>query len=218
MSASSIGRNASMRTAQARKDKPNQSPAAKELANKAEETRQTGLGKVAAYIPSEAVTLYVGVLAVMVSVPDAEKAQPLVWSAWAVAVINVLLILASFMEALDPTNRWKSFWGTLGSLRFWLAGALSTAALVVYMYVLPGNPFLTEGWQSALLVLFAGVGIPLLGNILGVLPVQPASETANGTQNQDELTPEETAAREAAEREAAEREAAEQEAARVGAR
>jgi len=176
VSASSIGRNAAMRTAQIRVEAApaGDEPAGnvKVLAKAADDTSQTSLGKVANYIPSEAVTLYIGALAVMASVPASpEKTQALVWSAWAVGIINALLILLSFMEATNSTERTKAFKSAFSSGRFWLAFLLGTVALAVYMVVLPGNPFIPDGWWSALIVLFAGVAIPLVASLVGVVPV-----------------------------------------------
>jgi len=169
-----MGRLAALRTAQVAPNKqmagvPNDNVA--EAKARADKSQQTGLGKLAAFIPSEAVTFYVAGAALIVTFPVEAKAS-------ALAVVAVVSVLGNFALTLLAFK--QTIAGTFGSVltagRFWAAVVVATLALAVYAVCLPGSPYLGDAtYLSGLILLVGGFGIPLLGSLVGIAPV-PAKE------------------------------------------
>lgn len=174
-----MGRLAALRTAQVATDAApaGSTPASAAKAKKrADESQQTQLGKVAAYIPSEAVSFYIAGLAIVATFPPEAKAGG-IWGVIAIAVVaNFALTLIAFQQTIKGTVK-----GALGSGRFWAAIVIAMIALAVYAVALPENPFLGGAYYWSPLILLAGVlVIPLAASFAKLNPQpDPAPDPAD---------------------------------------
>jgi len=164
-----MGRLAALRTAQvttATTVAGNSTQAMTAVKERAKKTQQTQLGKIAAYIPSEAVSFYIAGLAIVAGFPAEAKLGGL-WGVVAIAVVaNFALTLIAFRQTIKGTVG-----GALSSSRFWITIVLATVALAVYAVALPENPFLGDAYYLSPLILLAGVLIiPLVASLAKLNP------------------------------------------------
>ena len=132
-----------------------------------------------AFIPTEALTIYIAGLAVVTQ----QKLEPLHGALWTVlifaALANFLIGLQSFTVGLRAVNTSlapsAAFGLGLASARFWAQLIVTEIAFALYVLVLPDSPILAlwhikPGWPLLLVALV----IPIMGIIVkwsGLIPV-----------------------------------------------
>jgi hypothetical protein len=139
---------------------------------RADAAQQTQIGRIAAFIPSEAVSFYIAGLAVVASLPDTDRAIALQIVIGVAVAVNFVLTFVAFRETLGGKRRSVLLRG-----KFWLAVLVATVALGVYAVALPGNPILGDAYRWSPLILLIGVvGIPLAATLFGIMPVPKVPE------------------------------------------
>ncbi len=176
MSASSAGYLTAMAVIQ-KDPKPTRSGSA--AVKSAVDTRNKGLDTLTAFIPSEALTLYIAGLAVVSGTPHFPDRHAALWTVLVVAAIaNFLIGLQSFTLGLKTANpaltASAAFGGGLASGRFWAQLVLTEIAFSLYVMALPKSPILQlwhidVGWGGLLVVLVAPL-IAVIGNWGGLTP------------------------------------------------
>ena len=176
MSASSAGYLSAMAVIQ---KAPERTPSGKAAVKSAVETRTKGLDILTAFIPSEALTLYIAGLAVVSGVPHFQYRNAALWTVLIVAAFaNFLIGLQSFTVGLKTATpaltASAAFGGGLASGRFWAQLILTEIAFALYVMALPNSPILElwridVGWGGLLVVLVAPL-IAVIGNWGGLTP------------------------------------------------
>lgn len=177
MSASSAG----YLSAMAWVDKnPTTSAGGRAVVKSAVDSRSKGaIDSITAFIPSEALTLYIGGLAVVTGIPTFVNPHAALWTTLVVAAIaNLLIGLQAFALGLRKAKPTVSTSAALGvgltSGRFWIQAAVTEIAFVLYVMALPDSPILQlwhidVGWAGLLVVLVAPI-VGIVGNWVGLTP------------------------------------------------
>jgi hypothetical protein len=122
------------------------------------------LKAIASYIPSEILTVYVAVLAVLQQADNrlpSDAARLTFWIFLVLTPVVVLLVHASKVVASKNTTNTtpKSWWPVWEMIA-------ATIAFVAWAMVLPDNPFQKEGWYSASV---AAIAVLLVSMLLGLI-------------------------------------------------
>lgn len=121
----------------------------------------SALKAMATYIPSEVLTLYVGVLAALQQgnkLPP--SAQMVFWTFLVVTPVVVWLVYAAKVRAGGGAIPW--------ALDKWPMWEMTAAAIgfAAWGVALPDNPFKDQGWYSSAV---AGVGVVVTSTLLGLI-------------------------------------------------
>jgi hypothetical protein len=149
----------------------------KKVVEKAETDRQGAFATLAAYIPSEGVTLYIaGVAAIQVTTL---KDQPLsFWVLMAAAfVLAIALTTRSYFRAVTKDKPFRVS-------KFWWQIVITVAALALYITSIPTYPESPIKWDQAwvgLLAIIAAALLPVLAEVVGLTPTNPKKIEATKT-------------------------------------
>jgi hypothetical protein len=121
----------------------------------------TALHVLFGYIPTEVLTLYVAILAVIQKPNSVTKADWITF--WAFLAATPLIVWLVYGAKLVSAK--KKIPRSLKGWPLWEMFA-ATVAYVAWAFALPNTPFLTYGWYSAGL---AGIGVLVASTVLGLL-------------------------------------------------
>jgi len=141
----------------------------KKVVEKAETDRQGAFATLAAYIPSEAITLYIaGVAAIQVTTL---KGEPLsFWVLLAASfVLSVALTARSYFRAISKDKPFRTG-------KFWWQIVITVAALALYITSIPTYPESPIKWDQdwvGLIAIIAAALLPVLAEVVGLTPTDP---------------------------------------------
>jgi hypothetical protein len=139
------------------------------VVEKADADRPGVFATLAAYIPSEAITLYIaGVAAIQVTtLKDSALAF---WVLLAAAfVLSVALTTRSYFQAITKDKPFRTG-------KFWWQIVITVAALALYVASIPTYPESPIKWDQAwvgLIAIIAAALLPVLAEIVGLTPTDP---------------------------------------------
>ena len=135
----------------------------------AESSRTDALGTIAAFIPSEALTVYIAGLAVVSTTQDL-KDGPAIWVVVVVAAVLAILVNVRSSIKVTPGKTLVSSW------KFWLQLLITELAFGLYVLTIPGTPFpVALGWAGLLVVLAAPL-FAVVADLAGLTPTKPATD------------------------------------------